>query len=418
MTRCTHSKGTRGKTGTRAIAIAIAILVSLSPSALALSFDDCSSGALSDLRRRVWEADHRLRPVIFSRDLLHLEACLGPKASAAQDVQSLLTAGGYELTEVEVSASTNAVQAEAARDACDNMSNCVAEVYVKPGTAAAQGDLQFGASGGLPFAAFLGHLGKAGHFEITGRALREGPFQWSRRATEIVQDASRDADFFEWEHPAAHAQTANTEQGKIGESSAAAQANFFGWVRGNLSRAQSLCQSGEYRLALYMLGYSLHAVQDLAFHEGITNAEHSYWDLEHKVYVDTGERYDEKMALASLASVAVVDWFAGRLHDQTCLSKMVDWPGRGPLSTAEKRKLLHIDHFDFTPRSYFRYRSLSNLLAIALAKTGRTDEHLIKPRWLVAPRRQSLDDMLAKLNDAIAQAPSDALAGSDRRVRP
>ena len=58
---------------------------------------------------------------------------------------------------------------------------------------------------------------------------------------------------------------------------AEARAAFIRWSQCQLKRVADACtKPAEERL--YWLGYALHGVQDLAFHQGISNAEHAYRD--------------------------------------------------------------------------------------------------------------------------------------------
>lgn len=266
-------------------------------------FDDCSSGMQQTLRARMFDAQGRLLPVFFARDALHYSVCARPADAKLRALQGAIQSGRYVDEFQTVSVVSDSPMARAAREACMDAANCTAEVYRRKDYKVARQGLTFAASGGLPFARFLGHLGQAGHFEITGQALAADGAAWSARAVEIMTDAARDADFYEWGTPAAHAQTTNSEAGLIAEETGPAQQALAQWLRGYLQRAAAACAQQQPRQALYLLGYALHAVQDLAFHEGITNAEHAYLDYVQKQRVDTDVRYDEKFRLAVQASL-------------------------------------------------------------------------------------------------------------------
>src|SRR5471030_120673 len=61
-------------------------------SAQRLQFSDCSAHALSVLKHRIYAPDKKLRPIILSRDVLHLSICngigAGMRVGAIEDVRS------------------------------------------------------------------------------------------------------------------------------------------------------------------------------------------------------------------------------------------------------------------------------------------------------------------------------------------
>lgn len=125
--------------------------------------------------------------------------------------------------------------------------------------------------------------GLDGHWEATENALRQLKAQGAdgfaainERALEILRSASQDADFFDWNTPAAHAQTGNDDELGFTISDRDWQEEWVKWTRGHLRSARELARQGKLRDALYLVGYSLHSVQDLASHLGRTNAEHSW----------------------------------------------------------------------------------------------------------------------------------------------
>jgi hypothetical protein len=130
-----------------------------------------------------------------------------------------------------------------------------------------------------------------GHYGITQQALRQltsGNEGHRMRAAypndmhELLADASQDGDFYAWDSPAAHAQTGSDESSTC-QASACQDSNpdcwkqkMYDWVKQQLERARDACKTHKGREALYFVGYSLHAVQDLAMHQGRTNCEHAY----------------------------------------------------------------------------------------------------------------------------------------------
>lgn len=113
-----------------------------------------------------------------------------------------------------------------------------------------------------------------GHYQVTEDVARE--FGFSRPAQLLLADAVIDPDFYEWRDAAAHAQTDNDPQGKQSETEATAIRDLSAWLNHKLGKVSQNLQTGHTREALYWLGYSLHAVEDLAAHEGITNAQHAF----------------------------------------------------------------------------------------------------------------------------------------------
>ncbi len=119
-----------------------------------------------------------------------------------------------------------------------------------------------------------------GHYDVTWEVLNEPNFPWSftPRAAEVVADASRDPDLFEWKCPAAHAQNPYNDSGDITVDFSVGKPAFFSWIRDRLFDIQAAQAANDDRLALYQLGRVLHSIQDLASHRGMDNAEHSWLD--------------------------------------------------------------------------------------------------------------------------------------------
>ena len=111
-----------------------------------------------------------------------------------------------------------------------------------------------------------------GHFELTEQVLKK--FGFSKDAISIASEAAQDPDFYEWDTPAAHAQTKCDDiTGVTQETFENATSNYRAWI--TCHKSNLLAQSKpEY--ALFFLGYLLHAIQDLASHKGVTNAQHAY----------------------------------------------------------------------------------------------------------------------------------------------
>lgn len=82
-------------------------------------------------------------------------------------------------------------------------------------------------------------------------------------------------DASDWGTPAAHAQTPSSAD-NLPTDTVQARADFLNYLSEKRAEIQSALSGNDPGLALYRLGYVLHAIQALAVHQGITNAEHSY----------------------------------------------------------------------------------------------------------------------------------------------
>lgn len=126
--------------------------------------------------------------------------------------------------------------------------------------------------------------GFPGHYEVTRRvasALRTRGFVVTDACQELLSDASQDVDLFEWNEMAAHGQTAD-DKGLPSQSADSAIKRWRDWIEKYTKRAGDLCAApgdAEHRDGLYLLGYSVHAIEDVASHRGRTNPEHAYNSL-------------------------------------------------------------------------------------------------------------------------------------------
>jgi hypothetical protein len=120
-----------------------------------------------------------------------------------------------------------------------------------------------------------------GHYDVTFEALTEQngmPWSFAPQAAEVVADASRDPDLFEWKCPAAHAQNPLNTPSMHDSRSDRGKMGFFRWLKDRLTDIQEAQRMKDDRLALYQLGRALHSIQDLASHRGMDNWEHSWLD--------------------------------------------------------------------------------------------------------------------------------------------
>jgi|SRR5471030_379444 len=383
-------------------------------SAQRLQFSDCSAHALSVLKHRIYAPDKKLRPIILSRDVLHLSICngigAGMRVGAIEDV--LTRYYELEMKKISIDPSHQDQMAQAARDACANPDQgpCVVQIYRRRDYQTKE-EIPFAKSGGLPFGQFLGHIGVKGHYEITGngaaaQAVSDGT-AWSPAALAILQDASRDPDFYEWSNPLAHAQTEN-DPGTglpVSQDIADAPGRFEEWSGKYLTKAAQMCIDKHPQSALYLLGYALHGIQDLVFHEGITNAEHSFRDFVEDEQVDAGEHYDEKMAMAARATQDLLHGFRTRLEQRRpgCWVQMTTLTDTKPLSTTAREALLRKQEKDFGIGPYLAYRGLAITVRQAInSKTSAKTDFYITHRWLDERQQPLLDAFVARILTRVA----------------
>lgn len=90
-----------------------------------------------------------------------------------------------------------------------------------------------------------------------------------------IARAARFPDFIDFNTPAAHAQCDNGEDGLLKDVEADRQ-KFISWIANRLKIIKNHAAKGNVAEVLFGLGYVLHGLQDLAVHQGQSNAEHSY----------------------------------------------------------------------------------------------------------------------------------------------
>lgn len=196
-----------------------------------------------------------------------------------------------------------------------------------------------------------------GHLEITTEILKS--FGFSNDAVSVASDAAQDPDLYEWSNPRAHAQTDNDSQGRTNETLDAAKSQYLNWVK---LRINNLFSSTSPSYGLFYLGYVLHGIQDLAAHQGVTNAQHSYESyIEHGIDKDCDH-------LASNRDVAKV--YTARFLEQlknrnsSVFNKLKTYSEGfslfGPkVSKSDKCKLLRKPGWDFSVQSYREYKDLA-----------------------------------------------------------
>lgn len=110
----------------------------------------------------------------------------------------------------------------------------------------------------------------------------------------VIARASRLPDFLDFDTPAAHAQCSNDEEGLL-QHVEADKEKFIAWIAQHLQNIKSYVSQANIPEVMFELGYILHGIQDLAVHQGQSNAEHSYNNRVHK-------SPDEDVELAKFAA--------------------------------------------------------------------------------------------------------------------
>lgn len=244
-----------------------------------LHYECAEAGAA---RARVLRADNHLYQVTLTRDQLVVATC-GSAADQQLVREALRTEGrpsryrreqwNIQQLTTQLGQDPHGIGLEAQRW-CHEDPGCLVAVVVDDGVepvANAGTSNQFAAA----FNCGLSHAA-TGHFDLTFKALHALGF--SDEQARFAATASQDVDDFEWTVPAAHAQAPNYPHGALLlKSPAEARAAFIRWGQCQLKRLSEACGKPVDE-RLYWLGYSVHGVQDLVLHGGMSNAEHAYRD--------------------------------------------------------------------------------------------------------------------------------------------
>jgi hypothetical protein len=229
-----------------------------------------------------------------------------------------------------------------------------------------------------------------GHYDVTKKVLHE-VFKFTRDAQHIVSDASQDPDFYDWLSDAAHAQTPH-ENGRVKrpedqKNGSLAITDFSKWLSRLANETKSYCMRDDPKGALFFLGYALHAVQDLAAHNGRTAAQHSWNSYcfkrdcggqspkegdpdEVEAHIELAGKYSEAYLLALLRS-----------SGDSCWDRMKEFKGSS-VRPSEKLKMLSFFHhkklagWDLSWDEYQKYK----LLAPVFAKLPDIGQHQVK--WI------------------------------------
>lgn len=358
-----------------------------------------------ELLAMIYDAGGRLRPVIPIRAVAELSACTARSPGfEAHTAVAAIKEAEYKPKRVPGADIREEDTVNGMFDECAVSSEvCEVDVYMP-----ADGKLKEyrkAKTGGLSLAFMLGHAGDAGHYEATRAAMvsAQGKLEvmWPPALLDLVSDASGDADFYDWGTPAAHAQARNNEDnGEIIEQSDEAKKNFNAWVAGYAKLAMDKCKAGQASDAAYYIGYMLHAVQDLAFHEGITNAEHSYLDNVEEEAVDSndGKLYEQKMYVAVAGSTRVIIGFANavRISAPACWTAMTNGPVEAP-SFFRKVQLLNKGP-DFSLWEAVKFSQLGYKVRDGMKIKGQ-QAFILQSKWLngvqEAKMIEAIDAMVA-----------------------
>jgi hypothetical protein len=117
-------------------------------------------------------------------------------------------------------------------------------------------------------------LSSADHASVTIDKAESAGF--SAAAAEVLARGAEIPDFTAFRNPAAHAQTANGDDGKPTQTREQAEQACEAYLYDLASEFDTALKAGHGGSALLYLGAALHAIQDFASHQGMTNAEHSY----------------------------------------------------------------------------------------------------------------------------------------------
>ena len=207
-----------------------------------------------------------------------------------------------------------------------------------------------------------------GHYDLTRDALMN--FKVSDSAVTVAADASQEPDFFEFNVPAAHAQTPNDDNSGVTTlTKPEAIAVYTQWMATRIKACSTTAKS-DAKGGLFLLGYMLHAVQDLAVHRGITNAQHSYLSYKDKGKskevdraldrMEAPDKIEERITEARVFTERFLEQLEQRRPDTVAALRTYGNAGYmfDRLSQSEKKHLLGISH-DLGVSSYNLFRNLS-----------------------------------------------------------
>lgn len=198
-----------------------------------------------------------------------------------------------------------------------------------------------------------------GHLELTRSALNNEKFAFSEDAVAIVSDAAQDPDFYEWYNPAAHAQTDCDMKTGATRNAADGITDYVDWC---LKQKKKFIEASTKEEALFFLGYLLHGVQDLASHQGLTNAQHAYQSYIESKGSDDCDHQEANRQLASTYSSALLERLA-RQKPQFFRQMKKYTTGFAPfgarVAKLEKCRFLGKEDWDLTMDAFIEYKGLA-----------------------------------------------------------
>lgn len=224
-----------------------------------------------------------------------------------------------------------------------------------------------------------------GHLELTTEILQSLGF--SSDAISVVCDAAQDPDFYEWDHPCAHAQTSNNDNGETNETPDNAINSYLEWLQGRINMIYPAAEESlDY--GLFFLGYALHGIQDLAAHQGVTNAQHSY-----ETYINPGsggidcDHNDGNRKVAKEYTTQFLQGLESKNPDLFTKMKKYDagFSIFDPkVSKATKCQLLKVKDWDFSVSAYMAYKGLAEKYKLVKENNKRVcwDRNMVFKRVL------------------------------------
>ncbi len=189
-----------------------------------------------------------------------------------------------------------------------------------------------------------------GHYEITSEVMKE--FGFSENSIPVLGDTSQDPDFYDWNTPRAHAQRSNSDDGRPKESMGSAIDNYTGWMENLHYR---MLRTDNARKGLLYLGYLLHGIEDLAAHQGVTNAEHAY--LTYKMEGQDPDKNEESKGRAKGFCRRYMTMLDEKYSQN--ISGLKGYDGGG-ISFLEKSIYLKKKGWDLSLNGYLKYRGLAD----------------------------------------------------------
>lgn len=202
-----------------------------------------------------------------------------------------------------------------------------------------------------------------GHYKLTVDVADTLGF--SKQAAQILALGTVNPDYDHWETAEAHGQTPNcppaNSKCRVGMpllGASVAQRAFFDYLS-KKARSLDALKLREPGQALYHLGYALHAIQDLAAHQGMTNAKHTYRSYKAEDDPDDIAKHGDRYILAAqwtheflydVRAALGCDWERLRSYNGS-------FPGVEGLRLDEL--VLSRDDTKFTPGRYVIYRALA-----------------------------------------------------------